>query len=292
MRHPSEMGEAEVNRFLTDLATERKVSASTQGQALSALLFLYRRVLGRELGALGPLVRARRPARLPVVLTPSQVEGLLARLEGDMWLMASLMYGSGLRVSECIGMRVQHIDFESRTILVRNGKGGKDRSTMLSASLVSPVRRQLASVRELHEQDLSEGFGRVELPEALMRKYPAAATEWRWQWVFPQRGRWRDPSTGRQGRHHVDPSVVQRAVRDAVRRAGITKAASCHTLRHSFATHLLESGVNIRTVQELLGHSDLKTTMIYTHVLQSAAAGVQSPLDRLMGTASDTRTRT
>ena len=234
MRHPSEMGEAEVNQFLTDLASERRVSASTQAQALSAVLFLYRRVLGHELGSLGPLVRARRPERLPVVLTSAEVAAILARLEGDTWLMASLMYGSGLRLSECIGLRVQHIDLVSRTILVRDGKGAKDRSTMLSAALVSPLRRHLASVKERHQQDLSEGFGGVELPQALVRKYPAAATEWHWQWVFPQRGRWRDPSTGRQGRHHVDPSVLQRAVRHAVRQAGITKAASCHTLRHSF----------------------------------------------------------
>lgn len=291
MRHPSEMGETEANQFLSHLATERTVSASTQNQALSALLFLYRRVLGRDLGALGPLVRARKPARLPVVLTAADVQAVLMRLEGDTWLMASLLYGSGLRLTECLRLRVQHVDFASRTILVRDGKGAKDRSTMLPKTLVSPLGRHLGSVKERHDKDLAEGFGRVELPEALVRKYPAAATEWAWQWVFPQRGRWRDPSTGRQGRHHVDPSVLQRAVRHAVRGAGITKPASCHTLRHSFATNLLESGVDIRTVQQLLGHSDLKTTMIYTHVLQGGPSGVQSPLDRLAGPPGDTRTR-
>lgn len=282
MRHPAQLSEVDVNRYLTHLATERKVSASTQGQALGALLFLYRRVLGRELGELGPLVRARRPQRLPVVLTPTEVEAVLARLQGDTWLMAGLLYGSGLRLSECVQLRVQHIDFERRLVLVRDGKGRKDRSTLLPAGLVSPLRRHLVHVRELHDQDLADGFGAVVLPDALARKYPGASTEWNWQWVFPQRRRWRDP-TGRQGRHHIDPSVLQRAVRDAVRRAGIAKPASCHTFRHSFATHLLECGVSIRTVQELLGHADLKTTMIYTHVLQHGPAGVQSPLDRLGG---------
>jgi integron integrase len=278
------MREEEVNRFLTHLATERNVSASTQGQALSALLFLYRHVLGRELRDLGTLVRARRPARLPVVLAPQEVEAVLARLDGDTWLMASLMYGSGLRLSECIRLRVQHVAFERTVILVRDGKGAKDRETMLSAALAGPLQGHLARVKEIHGKDLADGFGRVQLPEALERKYPASATEWAWQWVFPQRGRWRDPKTGRQGRHHVDPTVPQRAVRQAVRASGIAKPASCHTFRHSFATHLLESGVSIRTVQELLGHSDLKTTMIYTHVLQQGPAGVQSPLDRLPST--------
>jgi integron integrase len=289
-RHPSEIGEEEVNRFLTHLATERRVSASTQGQALSALLFLYRRVLGRDLGALGPLVRARRPERLPVVLTPEEVDAVLARLEGDTWLMASLMYGSGLRLSECISLRVQHLDFGRRVVFVRDGKGAKDRETMLSSALVPPLQRHLERVKDVHEADLADGFGRVLLPEALARKYPAAATEWRWQWVFPQRRRWRDSGTGRQGRHHIDPSVLQRAVRDAVKKAGLAKAASCHTFRHSFATHLLESGVSIRTVQELLGHSDLKTTMIYTHVLQHGPGGVESPLDRLRSAKDTTRT--
>ena len=292
MRHPSEMGEEDVNRFLTHLAVERNVSASTQGQALSALLFLYRRVLSRELGDLGTLVRARQATRLPVVLAPQEVEAVLARLDGDTWLMASLMYGSGLRLSECIRLRVQHLALERRAILVRDGKGAKDRETMLSKALVKPLQSHLRRVKEIHEKDLADGFGCVQLPEALARKYPAAATEWAWQWVFPQRGRWRDRQTGRQGRHHVDPTVPQRAVRQAVRAAGTTKPASCHTFRHSFATHLLESGVSIRTVQELLGHSDLKTTMIYTHVLQQGPAGVQSPLDRLASAGDLTRIRT
>lgn len=281
LRHPEELGEAEVNQFLTHLAVEEKVAASTQNQALSALLFLYRTVVGRDLGELGSIVRARKPTRLPVVLSREEVRALLRHMRGDTWLMASLLYGSGLRLGECVGLRVHHIGPESRTILIRDGKGGKDRTTMVPRALLEPIKRQLGRVKDIHGKDLDEGFGRVQLPHALARKYPNAATEWGWQWVFPQRNRWVNRKTGEQGRHHCDPSLLQRAVRDAIRRSGITKRASCHTLRHSFATHLLEDGHDIRTIQELLGHRDLKTTMVYTHVLNLGPAGVQSPLDRL-----------
>lgn len=281
MRHPGEMGEEEVNSFLTHLAVEQRVSASTQNQALSALLFLYRYVIGRDLGDLGPLVRARRSERLPVVMTRQEVRDVLGHMEGDTWLMASIMYGSGLRLLECMGLRVQNLDLGGRTVHVRDGKGSKDRATMLPAALVNPLRLHLDTVRELHKRDLSEGFGRVELPGALARKYPAAATEWAWQWVFPQRRRWTNPATREQGRHHCDPSVLQRAVQDAVRKAGLTKHATCHTFRHSFATHLMEDGLDVRTVQELMGHQDLRTTMVYTHVLCGGPGGVRSPLDRL-----------
>lgn len=280
MRHPDSMGEQEIRGFLTYLAVERKVSSSTQNQALSALLFLFDKVLDRRLRDLGSFVRARTSRRLPVVLTRSEVRDVLSHMTGDTGLMAHLMYGSGLRLSECLSLRVQHIDFDGRTILVREGKGSKDRSTMLPVALVEPLRAHLARVRAVHRRDSADGFGHVTLPDALARKYPAAPLEWKWQWVFPQRGRWRNRSTGEQGRHHCDPSIVQRAVRSAVQSAGLTKHATCHTFRHCFATHLLEDGVDIRTVQKLLGHTDLKTTMIYTHVLQHGAASVRSPLDR------------
>jgi integron integrase len=281
MRHPGDMGEDEVNRFLTHLAVEQHVSPSTQNQALSALLFLYAKVLGRGLDHFGSVVRARKAERLPIVLSREEVRALLDRLSGDTWLMASLMYGSGLRLRECLRLRVQHVDLERRVVLVREGKGGRDRSTMLPGGLVEPLRRHLSWVRTVHRRDLADGFGRVALPDALGRKYPNAPREWGWQWVFPQRKRWRDRATGAQGRHHCDPSVPQRAVRTAVQRAGLAKHATCHTFRHCFATDLLEDGVDIRTVQELLGHTDLKTTMIYTHVLDRGPASVRSPLDRL-----------
>lgn len=281
LRHPSELGGPEVGTFLTHLAVDRSVAASTQNQALSALLFLYRHLLGRELGEFGSVARARRPQRLPVVLSRDEVRAVLARMQGDTWLMASLLYGSGLRLRECITLRVHHIEFEALTIHVREGKGAKDRTTMLPSGLADPIRRHLLRVRSIHEKDLGEGFGRVALPGALARKYPGAPTEWGWQWVFPQRKRWVNRANAEQGRHHCDPSILQRAVRNAVRKAGLSKPASCHSFRHSFATHLLEDGQDVRTVQELLGHSDLKTTMIYTHVLNLGAAGVRSPLDRL-----------
>lgn len=281
VRHPAEMGEPEINAFLTHLAVKEKVSASTQNQALSALLYLYRHVLKREVGSLGEVVRARKPKRLPVVMTRHEVKAVLAQLGGDKWLMASLLYGAGLRLMECLQLRVQEIDFQSSEIIVRDGKGGKDRRTMLPQSLIPPLQEHLRKVKALHEKDLAEGWGRVQMPDALERKYPNAPAEWRWQWIFPQENRWVNPQTKEQGRHHMDESLIQKAVKDAVGRAGLTKRATCHTFRHSFATHLLEAGYDIRTVQELLGHSDVKTTMIYTHVLNKGPSGVRSPVDGL-----------
>ncbi len=281
MKHPAEMAEAEINAFLTHLAVGEKVSASTQTQALSALLFLYRYVIGYEIGDLGDLVRARQPKRLPVVMTRDEVRAVLNEMDGETWLMASLLYGSGLRLMECLRLRVQDVDFGQHEILVRDGKGGKDRVTMLPESLVQPLREHLHSARRVHERDIAEGWGRVELPGALERKYPNASAAWEWQWVFPQQRRWRNLKTGQQGRHHVHETVLQRAVKEAVRRAAIAKHAGCHTFRHSFATHLLEAGYDIRTIQELMGHKSVNTTMIYTHVLNRGGHGVRSPIDRL-----------
>ena len=277
---PAGMGEREINEYLSFLAVERQVSASTQNQALAALLFLYRHVVGRDVGSLGGVVRARKPDRLPVVLTRDEVRALLAELDGQTLLIAMLLYGAGLRLSECLRLRVQDIDFAAEQIRVCDGKGGKDRVTMLPASLRDDLERQLLRAKRVHERDLADGWGGVLLPDALERKYPNAPWDWRWQWVFPQERRWRNERTGLEGRHHVHATVIQRAVHDAVRRAGIEKRAGCHTLRHSFATHLLESGYDIRTIQELLGHKDVSTTMIYTHVLNKGALGVRSPLDR------------
>lgn len=281
IRHPAEMAEPEINAFLTHLATKEKVSASTQNQALSALLFLYRHVLGREVGDLGEVIRARKPKRLPVVMTRDEVKAVLTNLTGDKWLMASLMYGAGLRLMECLRLRVQDIDFSRNEILVRDGKGAKDRITMLPESLKAPLQQHLKTVKAIHERDLADGWGRVHLPDALDRKYPNAPKEWRWQWIFPQENRWKNPKTGEEGRHHVHESIIQKAVNGAVKRVGLAKRATCHTFRHSFATQLLESGYDIRTVQELLGHKDVKTTMIYTHVLNRGGKGVKSPVDDL-----------
>ena len=281
VRHPATMGEREINAFLTHLALRERVSASTQNQALSALLFLYRHVLGRELGDLGEIIRARRPKRLPVVLTREEVRAVLGQLRGDKWLTASLMYGAGLRLSECLQLRVQDIDLARDEITVRDGKGAKDRVTMLPQSLKTALEEHLRKVKAIHEKDLRDGWGRVPLPDALERKYPSASREWLWQWVFPQQNRWKNPKTGEQGRHHVDESMLQKAFKQARGKAGLTKRATCHTLRHSFATHLLEDGYDIRTVQELLGHSDVRTTMIYTHVLNRGGRGVKSPMDNL-----------
>ncbi|NTW29610.1 MAG: integron integrase [Coriobacteriia bacterium] len=280
-RHPAEMAEPEINAFLTHLAVDEKVSASTQNQALAALLFLYRHVIVYELGDLGGVIRARKPSHLPVVLTRQEVRAVLAELDGVEWLMASLLYGSGLRLTECLRLRVQDIDFGKGEIVVRDGKGAKDRVTMLPDLLKEPLREQLRHAHAVHSRDLADGWGRVLLPDALDRKYPSAPTDWRWQWVFPQEQRWTDPRTGQQGRHYTHETILQRAVKTAVSRAGITKRAGCHTLRHSFATHLLESGYDIRTIQELLGHKDLRTTMIYTHVLNKGGLGVKSPMDGL-----------
>jgi integron integrase len=281
VRHPAEMSEAEINAFLTHLAVKEKVSASTQNQALSALLFLYRHVLGREIGDLGEVIRARKPKRLPVVMTRDEVRAVLANLTGDKWLMASMMYGAGLRLMECLRLRVQDIDFSRNEILIRDGKGAKDRITMLPQSLKVPLLEHLKRAKNIHERDLADGWGRVRLPDAIDRKYPNASREWRWQWVFPQESRWKNEKTGEEGRHHVHESIIQKAVSGAVRKAGLAKRATCHTFRHSFATQLLESGYDIRTVQELLGHKDVKTTMIYTHVLNRGGKGVKSPLDDL-----------
>ena len=280
-RHPDAMGEAEVTAFLNHLASERRVAAATQNQALSAILFLYREVLGRELPWLDGVQRPTRPPRLPVVLTRAEVERLLAQLTGTRWLVASLLYGAGLRGMECLRLRVKDVDLSYRQVLVRDGKGEKDRVTMLPEKLVEPLRAHLDRVRVLHARDLREGYGEVQLPYALARKYPRAGREWCWQFVFPSQHRSADPDDGVVRRHHLYESVPQRAIKEAARTAGISKPVHCHALRHSFATHLLEGGYDIRTVQELLGHSDVSTTMIYTHVLSRGGRGVKSPLDRL-----------
>ncbi len=278
-RHPRDMGAAEVTAFLSDLAIRRNVAASTQNQALNAILFLYREVLKIDLPWLAEVQRAKKPRHLPVVLTRDEVKALLAQLQGTAWLMAALVYGSGLRLLECLRLRVKDIDFHYRQLLIRDAKGQKDRVTLLPQNLLEPLRSHLTRVRMLHERDLREGYGRVHLPHALSSKYPNADREWGWQYVFPSTRRSLDPRSGAERRHHAPEDALQRAVKQAVRKANIIKPASLHTLRHSFATHLLESGYDIRTVQELLGHSDVKTTMIYTHVLNRGGRGVVSPLD-------------
>ena len=283
LRHPAEMGEAEVLAYLTHLTARGRVSYSTQMQALSALLFLYRDVLGRPLGDVRGLVRARGPRRVPVVLTSAEVGRMLEGLEGDAWLVAMVLYGAGLRLLEALTLRVKDVDLERGEIRVRRGKGGRDRVTVLPARLKEPLGAHLARVREQHRHDLAAGGGRVALPGALERKAPAWAAAWAWQWVFPARRQYQDRETGERRRHHLHPTVVQRAVAEAVRASGLGKRATCHTLRHSFATHLLEAGYDIRTVQELLGHSDVSTTMVYTHVLNRGGLGVRSPADLLPG---------
>ncbi len=280
-RHPAEMGAVEINEFLTHLAVSDHVAAPTQTQALSAILFLYRHVLDREVGELEGLVRARRTRRLPVVMTRDEVRSVLVLLDGVQNLAASLLYGSGLRVVECLRLRVKDLDFAAGEVVVRQGKGGKDRRSILPVAVRDDLQRHLDSVRSVHQSDIEDGWGRAPLPHALRRKFPNASREWRWQWVFPQRNRWRDPKTGEQGRHHLDQSILQKAFKQAVTRSGLAKRATLHTLRHSFATHLIEDGYDIRTVQELLGHTDVRTTMIYTHVLNQGANGVRSPIDTL-----------
>ena len=275
------MGGPEVTCFLTALAVERRVAASTQNQALSALLFLYRDVLGVELPWLEDVVRAKRPERLPIVLTRDEVRALIERLSGPPRLMACLLYGAGLRVLECCRLRVQDVDIGSNQIVVRAGKGDKDRTTMLPVTVKPQLVRHLAGVRDQHQRDLAAGAGWVDLPTALARKYPHAGRQWVWQWVFPATRTYIDPSTGQRRRHHLHETVLQREVKHAVSRAGIAKRASPHTLRHSFATHLLEDNYDIRTVQELLGHRDVTTTQIYTHVLNRGPAAVRSPADRM-----------
>jgi integron integrase len=278
-RHPKEMSAPEIRTYLSHLAIDRNVAASTQNVALSALLFLYRHVLHMDLPDIDNIERARRRKRVPVVFTRSEVETILAELSGVHHLIISLLYGSGMRLSECLSLRVKDVDFSALQITVRDGKGEKDRVTLLPRTLIEPLKKQLEHAKRLHQYDLAEGFGEVEMPHALARKYPKAAKSWGWQYVFPAANRSVDPRSGRVGWHHILEDSIQRAMKKAMQKAGITKHGSCHTLRHSFATHLLENGYDIRTVQELLGHKDVKTTMIYTHVLNRGRLAVRSPLD-------------
>lgn len=279
-RHPRELGANEVEKFLTDLAVRGNVAASTQNQALSALLFLYREVLGLDLPWMEGVTRAKRPQRLPVVLSRAEVERLLAMIDGEVWLMAALLYGSGMRLMECMRLRIKDVDFERRQITVRDGKGAKDRQVPLPDSVRDRLKTVVERVRILHAHDVLEGYGTVWLPHALSRKYPNAEREFAWQYVFPARSRSVDPRSGASRRHHVDEAVLQRAIKLARTRAGIDKPVTPHVLRHSFATHLLEFGADLRTIQALLGHKDVATTQIYTHVLSRGAGGVLSPLDR------------
>jgi integron integrase len=278
-RHPADLGAADVARFLQHLAVRGRVAASTQNQAFSALIFLYGEVLHRKIEGLETVVRAKRPQRVPVVLSREEVSGLLSRMNGTPRLMCSLIYGAGLRLLECARLRVKDVDLRRSELTVRDGKGQKDRVTVLPAALAVPLATQLERVRDQHAADVARGLGSVELPDALERKYPRAPWELAWQWVFPATRFYDDPRTGRRRRHHLHETILQREFKIAVRLAGIAKPASCHTLRHSFATHLLESGYDLRTIQELLGHRDLNTTMIYTHVLNRGGRGVRSPLD-------------
>jgi integron integrase len=281
LRHPKDMGATEVTEFLSSLAIKHDLSAGSQNQALAALIFLYRHVLGGELEWLDGIARATRPARLPTFLTRDEVRAVVARLPGQRRLVVLLMYGAGLRVLEALRLRVKDIDFATNQIFVRRGKGAKDRVTMLPGVIRDELRRHLKHVGEIHEEDLRKGAGSVELPFALARKYPNANREWNWQWVFPARTTYIEKVTGEIRRHHLHESVLQRAVRNAAFAASIRKRVTCHTFRHSFATHLLEDGHDIRTVQSLLGHSDVRTTMIYTHVLNRGPSGVRSPADRI-----------
>lgn len=278
-RHPRDMGEAEITAFLTHLAVNRDVSSSTQNQALSALLFLYKKVLGLELEWMDDVIRAKRPKKLPVVLSRSEVDRLIAALPGHSRLWARLLYGTGMRLIESVRLRVQDIDFDYRQIMIRSGKGNKDRVTVLPDRLFEPLQAHLEKVRALHEQDLREGFGRVYLPFALNRKFATADRDWAWQYVFPSKKRSVDPRSGITRRHHLNEKNLQRHIRQAAKDAGINKRVTAHVLRHSFATHLLESGCDIRTIQDLLGHKDVSTTQIYTHVVKRGGLGVRSPLD-------------
>jgi len=279
LQHPRDLGAPEVEAFLTSLAVNNRVSASTQNQALAAVLFLYRDALELKLPWLSDVVRAKRPVHIPVVLTRSEVQSILARLQGTIWLVASMLYGSGARINECLQLRVKDVDLARRELVIRDAKGQKDRVTVLPESLVPHLRDHLARARTLYEADRAVKRPGVALPFALRRKYPDAAMSWPWQWLFPARSFCRDPYSGEYSRFHLLPQNVQRAVKEAIRAAGIEKPASCHTFRHCFATHLLQDGYDIRTVQELLGHADVKTTMIYTHVLNRGGRGVRSPLD-------------
>jgi integron integrase len=281
-RHPGTLGAEEVRAFLSHLATQRNVAASTQNQAFSALLFLYREVLKQDLPWINDIERAKRPAKVPVVFTPQETKAVLGKMQGTAQLMAQLLYGCGLRLTECTRLRVKDVDFGYLHIVIRDAKGGRDRVTMLPVTLVEALRRQIEKRRILHEEDLEAGFGCVFLPGAIARKYLNASRELAWQYIFPTSRNCKDPRGSEEnarGRHHIDESFLQRAVKTAIRAAGIRKPGSCHTFRHSFATHLLENGYDIRTVQELLGHKDVSTTMIYTHVLNRPGIGVRSPLD-------------
>ena len=285
-QHPNEMSEKEVTAFLTHLAVSRKVSASTQNQALNALVFLYKNVLNQPLGDINGAVRAKKPQKLPVVLTQNEVRQLLKYLDGIYWLAACLMYGSGLRLMECVRLRVKDLDYMHKALIVRNGKGAKDRVVTLPDELIQLLQRHLESVKNTHDKDINDGFGAVYLPFALERKYPSAPREWGWQYVFPAPKRSIDPRTGIERRHHFGEQSLQRAVKKAVRQAQIHKPASCHSLRHSFATHLLERGMDIRTVQEQLGHKDIRTTQIYTHVINRGGNAVISPLGSVLGSCA------
>lgn len=278
-RHPKDMGEKELSEFISYLAVKKNVAASTQNQALNAIVFLYKQVLNRELGDFGSMQRAKRPKRLPVMLTQDETDRVLTVMSGTNAIMAKLLYGSGLRLMECLRLRVKDIEFDRNQVTVRDGKGHKDRITMLPAQIKPQLTEHLRRIRILHAQDLKRGFGEVYLPHALSRKYPNAAKEWHWQYVFPSKKISRDPRSGKWRRHHASEVALQRAVRKAATSAGIPKPVSPHTFRHSFATHLIEAGYDIRTVQELLGHKDVSTTMIYTHVLNKGGMGVKSPLD-------------
>lgn len=284
-RHPIEMGAPEVSAFLTHLAVDGHVAASTQNQALSALLFLYREVLQKDFGWLKDVVRAKKPKRLPVVFTPEEAMAVIEELQGVRWLMGLHLYGGGLRLMECLRLRVKDLDFDRLQVTVREGKGDKDRITLLPEAMANPLRTHLAQVRQEHERALREGYAGVELPYALARKYPNADREWGWQYVYPAADPSVDPRSGARRRHHLDPSYLQRAVGGAIRKLGLTKHAGCHTFRHSFATHLLAEGTDIRTVQELLGHEDVRTTQIYTHVLRQNGFAVTSPVDRFWSSA-------
>ena len=286
-KHPNLMGEIEVRSFLTNLAIVKNVAPNTQNQALNALVFLYRYVLNQPLGEITGIVRAKKKQKLPVVLSATEVKGILANLDGVYWFAACLMYGSGLRLMECVRLRVQHLDFKHCAIYVIDGKGNKDRIVTMPENLIVPLKRHLEGVKNTHEKDLDDGYGKVYLPYALERKYPNASSSWGWQYLFPATKRSLDPRTDIVRRHHIDERTLQNKVKQAIRKAGIQKLASCHTFRHSFATHLLERGMDIRTVQEQLGHKDIRTTQIYTHVLNRGGNAVISPLVSLLNTTID-----
>ena len=279
IKHPADMGAADVEAFLTHLAVERTVAASTQNQALAALLFLYREVLRVDLPWLENFTPAKKSSRVPVVLTKDEVKIIINQIKGTNWLIANLLYGAGLRLQEALRLRVKDLDFGFKQIVVRDGKGGKDRFTVLPTVLIEPLQKQLTAAEKLYKQDLRRGLGRVDMPFALARKYPNAEKEWAWQYVFPSKSLSVNPRSGQTGRQHVSPSGLQRVFKDALRKSRIPKNASPHTLRHSFATHLLQDGYDIRTIQDLLGHKEISTTMIYTHVLQNNRLGVRSPAD-------------